>query len=356
VRQDQEVSISDCSALLIVAQVASLARALIWGPKKITTLISLIILASFCEIYNHCMPFRRMRESRVFGKRAPRSYRSIASSFLVCWDKINASSCGSATFVLAFGSFDALHSRRSRARRMRCKSICASATRRASSWISAAASGPAISRASTSTSSDKAGSEWMGRLSPWRSALRAERAREFAVFGPVLARALARFAAILRALVTTRCSGRWILRRWFDSRHPLIVGPLGAIFAQALRVTLAPEWILCQRRSRVSDRVAHMTSRKRSSTPRYGMAAMAMARTVWQATWFNRLIGLAQQRWQAEVAVRPKPPEKGVFQTIEEIDARMRELGMDVEAIDRILSSPDRFYGLGRAQTPLGED
>jgi hypothetical protein len=86
------------------------------------------------------------------------------------------------------------------------------------------------------------------------------------------------------------------------------------------------------------------------------MAAMAMARTVWQATWFNRLIGLAQQRWQAEVAVRPKPPEKGVFQTIEEIDARMRELGMDVEAIDRILSSPDRFYGLGRAQTPLGED
>ena len=47
----------------------------------------------------------------------------------------------------------------------------------------------------------KAGSEQTGRLNPWRSAFRAARARPRAVFGPVLARAFARLALILRSLV-----------------------------------------------------------------------------------------------------------------------------------------------------------
>ena len=48
----------------------------------------------------------------------------------------------------------------------------------------------------------KKGSEETDTLKPWRSAFRAVRARPCAVFGPVLARALARFALILRALDT----------------------------------------------------------------------------------------------------------------------------------------------------------
>ena len=67
--------------------------------------------------------------------------------------------------------------------RTRRKSICASATRRASSMVSALAPGPAISRASVSTSSDNAGLEQTGRLSPWRSAFLAARARPWAVSG-----------------------------------------------------------------------------------------------------------------------------------------------------------------------------
>ena len=54
------------------------------------------------------------------------------------------------------------------------------------------------------TSSDKAGSEQTGRLNPWRNAFRAARARPRAVFGPVLARAFARLALILRSLVKPR--------------------------------------------------------------------------------------------------------------------------------------------------------
>src|SRR6516225_222402 len=64
--------------------------------------------------------------------------------------------------------------------------------------------GPAISRASASTSSDTAGLEQAGRLNPWRRAFLATRARPRAVCGPVLARAFARFALIFRSLVKLR--------------------------------------------------------------------------------------------------------------------------------------------------------
>jgi len=64
--------------------------------------------------------------------------------------------------------------------------------------------GPAISRASASTSSDTAGLEQAGRLNPWRRAFLATRARPRAVCGPVLARAFARLALILRSLVKPR--------------------------------------------------------------------------------------------------------------------------------------------------------
>jgi hypothetical protein len=72
-----------------------------------------------------------------------------------------------------------------RARRRR-RSIWASATRRASSWISGPASAPAIWRASAATSCESIGSERTGR------SFLAERALPPAVFGPVLDRALAR--------------------------------------------------------------------------------------------------------------------------------------------------------------------
>jgi hypothetical protein len=47
----------------------------------------------------------------------------------------------------------------------------------------------------------KYGAECMGTLNAWRSALVADLARPCAVFGPVLARAFARLALILDALV-----------------------------------------------------------------------------------------------------------------------------------------------------------
>src|SRR6476619_1269722 len=87
--------------------------------------------------------------------------------------------------------------------------MCASATWRARSWVSALAPGPAISRASVSTSSDNAGLEQTGRLSAWRSAFLAARARPWAVLGPVLARAFARLALILRSLVQPISSFGW---------------------------------------------------------------------------------------------------------------------------------------------------
>jgi hypothetical protein len=76
-----------------------------------------------------------------------------------------------------------------------------SAIRRASSRISEVAPAPAISRASGSTCSDKAGLKRTGRLSPWRRAFLAEWALPGAVFGPVLARAFARFAFVLPTLI-----------------------------------------------------------------------------------------------------------------------------------------------------------
>src|SRR6516164_3080708 len=76
--------------------------------------------------------------------------------------------------------------------------------RRANCCFSTLASVPTISRASASTSSDKNGSEETGKLNAWRSAFRVACERPRAVFGPVLARALARLALILRSLVTRR--------------------------------------------------------------------------------------------------------------------------------------------------------
>src|SRR5262245_986976 len=55
--------------------------------------------------------------------------------------------------------------------------------------------------ASSSTSCEDTGSERTGRLNPWRRAFLVERALPSAVFGPVLACALVRFALILRSLV-----------------------------------------------------------------------------------------------------------------------------------------------------------
>src|SRR5262249_58029634 len=51
---------------------------------------------------------------------------------------------------------------------------------------------------------DKAAIDQRGRLSAWRSALLAARARPRVVRGPVLARAFARLAVILRSLVKPR--------------------------------------------------------------------------------------------------------------------------------------------------------
>src|SRR5262245_25222138 len=92
--------------------------------------------------------------------------------------------------------------------------------RLASSWSSALALGPAISHASSSTSCEDTGSERTGRLSPWRCAFLVERALPAAVFGPVLACALARFALILRSLVTRHSFLRPIAcHRWLEFRH-----------------------------------------------------------------------------------------------------------------------------------------
>ena len=64
-----------------------------------------------------------------------------------------------------------LRERRSRrARRMRMTSICASATRRASSKISGVAPSPVISRARFSASAERAGSKSTDTVNPWRRA------------------------------------------------------------------------------------------------------------------------------------------------------------------------------------------
>src|SRR5262249_60966977 len=99
------------------------------------------------------------------------------------------------------GSHSAPARRSWRADRTRRRSIWVSAIRRASSRISGVAPAPAMSRATGATSSDKAGLERTGRLSPWRRAFLAEWALPQAAFGPVLARAFARFAFVLPALI-----------------------------------------------------------------------------------------------------------------------------------------------------------
>ena len=88
-------------------------------------------------------------------------------------------------------------------KRTRRSSISASATRRANSRTSALASGPAISRASASISSGKNGIRKKPARSTRGEAHSAPCGRgPGAVFGPVLACALARFALILRGLDT----------------------------------------------------------------------------------------------------------------------------------------------------------
>jgi hypothetical protein len=96
--------------------------------------LPIVVTSANC---NHLREGRRAKsKARIVNLRresARRSYRSKADSRGTSWERIVAG--------------------------VVVRSICASATRRASSCISASVSGPAISRASASTSSDKALSE-----------------------------------------------------------------------------------------------------------------------------------------------------------------------------------------------------
>src|SRR5215510_3733471 len=65
-----------------------------------------------------------------------------------------------------------------------------------------------MSHASLFTSFDTVGSCSMEMLRPWHSALRDARLRPDLLFGPVLARALARFDVILAKLVMRPCCPR----------------------------------------------------------------------------------------------------------------------------------------------------
>jgi len=139
---------------------------------------------------------------------ADRSYRSRPRRFLI---RRTSRFAAAASVVSAAASAGPGGQRTSaritrRADSARARSTCASATRRAHSTISSFAPGPAIERASASTSGAAAPS---GRAAanPWRSAFRDERARPNAVFGPRLLRALARLAASFRILVTAPWSG-----------------------------------------------------------------------------------------------------------------------------------------------------
>jgi hypothetical protein len=91
---------------------------------------------------------------------------------------------------------------------MRSMSICASAMRTAAARCASLAPGPAIRSASAATSGASVGSASTGRLSPWRSALRATAALPARVRGPVLRAALARLAARTAALVMSP-PGSW---------------------------------------------------------------------------------------------------------------------------------------------------
>src|SRR6476619_6812575 len=92
------------------------------------------------------------------------------------------------------------------------------------------ARGPEISRASVSTSSDNARLEQTGRLSAWRSAFLAARARPSAVFGPVLACAFARLALILWSLVKRRFFLRLASARSLQTRRPRFLARSVAAF------------------------------------------------------------------------------------------------------------------------------
>jgi hypothetical protein len=91
-----------------------------------------------------------------------------------------------------------------RMRRMRSMSTCASAMRRAAARRGSLASSPAIRPASAAACAASPGSASTGRLSPWRSALRALRCLPAAVRGPVLRAALARLAACTLSLAHVR--------------------------------------------------------------------------------------------------------------------------------------------------------
>ena len=65
------------------------------------------------------------------------------------------------------------------------------------------------------------------------------------------------------------------------TKPPLNVG--SSVYRWSVRSSFPIDRLKSRRRR--SDQMARATSRKRSSTPRYGTAAMAMARTVLSATW-----------------------------------------------------------------------
>jgi hypothetical protein len=133
------------------------------------------------------------------------------------------------------GSASAREMRSRRRDRTRRRSICDSATRRASSWISGPAFVPAIWPPSAATCRESVGSERTDRLSPWRSGFLADRVLPLAVFGPVLNRALARFDQIWRVLVIRpRLELTCFLSREAD-RHSPVPERSGVIFCPAFR-------------------------------------------------------------------------------------------------------------------------
>jgi hypothetical protein len=90
------------------------------------------------------------------------------------------------------------------ARRARMTSTCAAAILPAMSTRSGPAFGPAMARAKSAISCASAGSSPAGRLRPWRSALRAERALPSGVFGPQLRRPFLRLASRRASLIIPR--------------------------------------------------------------------------------------------------------------------------------------------------------
>jgi hypothetical protein len=85
------------------------------------------------------------------------------------------------------------------------------------------------------TSSHRAGSAQTGRLSPWRSAFRADRARPWEICGPVLAGALARLAFLLRSVVKSRL---FLSLAWSQL---IYAGRLDALHAPSQRFAQNPQ-------------------------------------------------------------------------------------------------------------------